>query len=81
MITTCPNSIPILNSKREIKKCDVGRPISLRAFANPIPCIKPNIKTIANRQIFKLLCMIFSMDVNKIEIAISGSTILELGTM
>jgi len=77
----CPNSTPKLNDISASQKLFDGRPISFNALAKPIPWIIPKKKIIINRQAFTLLWTIFSIDAKRIDKAIRGSTIFELGIM
>lgn len=71
---TCPNSTPTLKLNMDKKNLLRGNPISLRALAKPIPCIRPNIKTINMRHALSLVISKFSTATNKIDKAIIGST-------
>src|ERR1700733_9265393 len=70
----CPISTPALNERIEVKNLFLGKPISFSELAKPIPCIRPNIKTIRTRHGFNWVNNIFSTATNKMEREMIGST-------
>jgi hypothetical protein len=71
----CPISTPTLKENIDVKNLFLGKPISLRALAKPIPCTRPKINTMAIRQAFNSFNKIFSIATNMMDKAINGSTI------
>ena len=69
----CPNSTPTLKVKSDEKNASRGKPNSFKADAKPMPCTKPNRKTIAKRPDFRRAEIIFSTAIKTIDNAIIGS--------
>jgi hypothetical protein len=72
----CPSSTPILNAKSKLMKFPSGRPKSASTDANPKPCRRPKLNTTKGLHLLGFVKKQFSMAIQVIDKAISGSTML-----